>query len=115
VLAPAATSLSTAGFHKHEFEIDLEAGTVTCPAGQVARISAPNSAGERKVHFRRPDCRVRRLKQRCTKRDRRTVVLARREDLLLAARQAVDDDQTAEHLRRTRPVIERLLGVLAHR
>jgi hypothetical protein len=34
---------------------------------------------------------------------------------LIAARQALDDPKTAEHLRRTRPRIERLLGLLAHR
>jgi hypothetical protein len=34
---------------------------------------------------------------------------------LIAARQALDDPATAEHLRRTRPRIERLLSLLAHR
>jgi Transposase DDE domain len=33
----------------------------------------------------------------------------------LAARQALADPATAEHLRRDRPRIERLLGLLAHR
>ncbi len=37
------------------------------------------------------------------------------EELLIAARQALDDPHTVEHLRRTRPRIERLLGLLAHR
>ena len=34
---------------------------------------------------------------------------------MIAARQALDDPHTAEHLRRTRPRIERLLGLLAVR
>jgi len=34
---------------------------------------------------------------------------------LIAARQALADPQIAEHLRRTRPRIERLLGLLAVR
>jgi hypothetical protein len=34
---------------------------------------------------------------------------------LIAARRALDDPPTAEHLRRTRPRVERLLGLLAHR
>lgn len=34
---------------------------------------------------------------------------------MIAARQALHDRATAEHLRRTRPRIERLLGLLAHR
>ncbi len=37
------------------------------------------------------------------------------EELLIAARQALDDPATATHLRRTRPRIERLLGLLAYR
>ena len=35
--------------------------------------------------------------------------------LLIAARAALADPATSEHLRRTRPRIERLLGLLAHR
>jgi len=35
--------------------------------------------------------------------------------LLLAARRALADPDIAEHLRRGRPRIERLLGLLAHR
>ena len=42
-------------------------------------------------------------------------MLAPDEELLIAARQALDDPATAEHLRRTRPRVERLLGLLAHR
>jgi hypothetical protein len=34
---------------------------------------------------------------------------------LIAARQALDDPLIAEHLRRTRPRVERLLGLLTHR
>ena len=115
VLAPPATSKPHPVFAKEEFEIDLEAGTVTCPQGKVARISAPDRRGQRKAHFRRSDCGQCPLKQRCTSSDRRTITLARREDLLIAARQALDDPEAAEHLRRTRPRIERLLGLLAHR
>ena len=34
---------------------------------------------------------------------------------MIAARIALDDPQTAEHLRRRRPRIERLLSLLSHR
>lgn len=101
--------------HEQEFELDLTAGTVTCPAGKVARISQPNGKAERTAHFRRSDCGLRPLKQRCTKRDRRSIQIGRREDLLQAARLALEDPNTAEHLRRCRPRIERLLGLIAHR
>ena len=115
VLAPPATSRNGSGFHKEEFEVDLVAGTVTCPAGKVARISEPDRRGERRANFRRSDCGACPLKQRCTASDRRSIQIGRREDLLQAARLALEDPDTAEHLRRTRPRIERLLGLLAHR
>lgn len=115
VLALPATSKTHPVFGKEEFEIDLEAATVTCPQGKVAAISKPNSKGERGAFFRRSDCRPCPIRGRCTKQDRRVVVLGRREDLLLAARQALEDPDVGEHLRRTRPRIERLLGLLAHR
>jgi hypothetical protein len=43
------------------------------------------------------------------------IQLAPEEELLIAARQALDDPHTSEHLRRGRPRIERLLSLLAHR
>lgn len=46
---------------------------------------------------------------------RRTIQIEPNEDLLIAARHALDDPVAAEHLRRTGPRIERLLGLLAHR
>jgi Transposase DDE domain len=51
----------------------------------------------------------------CPGRSRRQLNLSEHEDLLIAARQALADPATAEHLRRTRPRIERLLGLLAAR
>src|SRR5205823_5540719 len=95
-------------FHKDEFRIDRDAGTVTCPAGQVQPLSAPDRNGERAAHFRRSACGACPLKPRCTSQPSRSVQLRRREDLLQAAR-------TAEHLRRTRPRVERLLGLLSYR
>ncbi len=115
VLAPPATSKANPVFAKEQFEIDLGAGTVTCPAGKVAGIGSPSRNGQRTAHFRCSDCRACPLKPRCTQSEQRNVTLARREDLLVAARQALDDPDNAEHLRRTRPRIERLLGLLAHR
>jgi hypothetical protein len=115
VLAPAATSRNPHGFHKDEFLIDLEAETVTCPAGQVQALSQPDRNGERAAHFRRSQCGACPLKPRCTTQPHRSIRLRRREDLLLAARLALEEPQTAAHLRRTRLRIERLLSLLAHR
>jgi transposase len=116
VLAPVPEAPVPEGrFGKRDFAIDLDAGTVTCPAGQVAPIRT-EPRGARRAGFSASACRDCPLKPRCcpTQR-RRQVLLAPDEALLLAARQALDNPETAEHLRRTRPRIERLLGLLAHR
>jgi transposase len=100
---------------KRDFEIDLDAGTVTCPAGHTVQIST-SKTGFRGANFTRDMCRDCPLKQACCPdRARRQVNLTEHEDLLIAARQALAKPATAEHLRRTRPRIERLLGLLAVR
>ena len=102
---------------KREFRIDLEAGTVTCPQGHVVAI--PPQArrdGERVVNFGAARCNDCPLKPRCAPyAGGRKLTIARREDLLQAGRTALQDADTEEHLRRTRPRIERLIGVLANR
>ncbi len=101
---------------KRDFRIDLDRGTVSCPAGEVAQIRSEPS-GQRRASFAKAACDNCPLRTRCVSpsRGRRSVLLAPQEELLIAARQALDDPDTAEHLRRTRPRIERLLGLLAHR
>jgi transposase len=101
---------------KRDFEIDLDAGTVTCPQGQVATIRSEPS-GRRRASFSKPVCDGCPLRARCVApiRGARQIQIEPEEHLLIAARQALDDPDTAEHLRRTRPRIERLLGLLAHR
>lgn len=100
---------------KRDFQVDLEQGSVTCPAGQVAPINA--ASGQRRATFSKPVCDACPLRRRCVGpvKGRRQILLAPQEELLIAARQALDDPDNAEHLRRTRPRIERLLGLLAHR
>lgn len=58
VLASVVTSRTHPVFGKEWFKIDLDRGTVTCPAGKVAQISKPSQKGERTAHFRRSDCRA---------------------------------------------------------
>jgi hypothetical protein len=115
VLAPVPTAPPTGRFAKTEFAVDLTAGEVRCPAGRIARLPARDARGQRTAHFRRADCRPCPLRARCTSRDQRNVTLSEHEDLLRAARLALEDQETREHLRRTRPRVERLLGLLAHR
>ncbi|HEV2772119.1 MAG TPA: transposase [Thermoleophilaceae bacterium] len=117
VLAPVPEGPRREGrIDKRDFEIDLDAYTVTCPAGQVAEIRTLRS-GRRYAQFRQSACRDCPLRSTClgVSSTRRTIKVEPQEDLLIAARQALADPTTAEHLRRTRPRIERLLGLLAHR
>lgn len=101
---------------KRDFRIDLDAGTATCPAGHVAQIRTEPS-GRRRAVFARATCGACPLRSRCLgpRTAHKGLLLAPDEELLIAARQALQDPPTAEHLRRTRPRIERLLGLLAVR
>ena len=73
-------------------------------------------SGQRRAGFSQSVCGPCPLKPRCAPTlPRKAILLAPEEDLLIAARQALDDPLNAEHLRRTRPRIERLLGLLAYR
>jgi hypothetical protein len=100
---------------KRDFAIDLSSGRVTCPAGHSASIRTEPS-GQRRAHFSKHVCGGCPLRERCTSaRGDRHILIAADEELLIDARKALQDPVTAEHLRRTRPRIERLLGLLAHR
>jgi hypothetical protein len=101
---------------KRDFRIDLGAGTVTCPAGQIAQVRTEPS-GKRRASFAKAACDRCPLRDRCVApgTGRRQILIAPEEELLVAARHALNDPLTAEHLRHTRPRIERLLGLLAHR
>jgi transposase len=117
VLAPLAPGMTKPGrLGKRDFLIDPAAGAVTCPAGAVAAIRT-EPKGARRARFAKARCDRCELKDRCVEpaRGSKSVLLAPDEELLIAARQALDHPATAEHLRRTRPRIERLLGLLAHR
>jgi transposase len=117
VLAPVPEPPAREGrLQKRDFQIDIEAGSVTCPAGQVAPIHTEPS-GQRRSRFAKAACNACPLRSRCVEPARgvRQILIAPEEELLIAARQALHDPPTAEHLRRTRPRIERLLGLLAHR
>ncbi len=100
---------------KRDFTIDLDTGTVSCPAGQTATIRT-SKTGSRGANFSRAACGSCPLKDRCCPgRPNRHIDLGEHEEFLIAARQALTDPVTAAHLRHTRPRIERLLGLMAHR
>ena len=87
--APAQPSSAPKGyFSKDEFTIDLEGGTVTCPAGQTATIPT-TTARRRQARFDAKVCAACPLRDRCTQRaGGRTIEINRDEELLIAARQA---------------------------
>jgi transposase len=130
VLAPVHSSSPKDGsIAKEEFAIDLATDTVTCPRGRTAPIyksrprrpnakprpSRPNAAGDRVARFARTDCEPCPLRPRCTPGGQRDVRISRREDLRQAALQALSDPAERDHLKRTRPRIERLLGLVVYR
>jgi hypothetical protein len=116
VLAPVPEGKVDEGvLGKHDFAIDMAAGTATCPGGHTVPISA-SERGFRSANFTRAMCRDCPLKSRCCpSKPRRQIRIMEHEHLLQAGRQTLRDPVISEHLRRTRPRIERLLGLLAHR
>ena len=103
---------------KRDFHIDLDAATVTCPAGHTS-TSAPPRRGFRGAQLPSVGPSAAALRNDAsvlpTRRSRRQLNLGDHDELLVAGRRALADPATAEHLRRTRPRIERLLGLLAVR
>jgi transposase len=117
VLAPLPPGARREGrLGKRDFTIDLAAGTVRCPAGAMAPIRTQPS-GARHARFARADCAPCALRDQCVQPTKgvKGIKIEPDEALLIAARQALDDPHTAEHLRRRRPRIERLLSLLCHR
>src|ERR671922_1077177 len=121
VLAPVHTTSPKDGtIPKDEFAIDLETDTVTCPQGNTAPIykprrSRPSATGERVARFARTDCEPCPLRPQCAPGGRRDIRISRREDLRQAGLRALSDPGERDHLKRTRPLIERLLGLIVHR
>jgi transposase len=117
VLAPVPEAPVAEGrLGKRDFQIDPEAGTVTCPAGHSVPIGTGPS-GNRRALWPRSVCSDCPLRSRCLgpRTSHKKLELLPEEELLIAARATLSDPATAEHLRRTRPRIERLLGLLAYR
>ena len=121
MLAPIHSSSPKDGtIPKHEFAIDLDTDTVSCPQGKTTPIykpsrNRPSASGERVARFARTDCEPCPLRARCAPGGQRDIRISRREDLRQAALKALSDPGERDHLKRTRPLIERLLGLIVHR
>ena len=97
------------GFTIDDFTVDEQAGTVTCPAGQVAQLSRTRIATFGVA------CRDCRLRERCTTcKTGRKLVLHERDDLLRAARAdwAADTGLREDYMAH-RPNVERTVAQVA--
>lgn len=91
LVAPAQPSSAPKGlFSKDAFAIDLDARTITCPAGHVATIAARREGRRIQVRFPTVVCAGCPLRERCTNRPAagRVVEINPSEELLAPARAA---------------------------
>jgi IS5 family transposase len=96
-------------FGKDDFAVDLEARTVTCPAGQTAPIRTGKD-GSGRADFA-PHCSSCPLAARCTTATGgRTVTIHRREDLLQAHKAAQATPEWQADYTGTRPKVERKIA-----
>jgi hypothetical protein len=105
-------------FTKDQFQIDLAAGTVTCPAQRAAPIVYNPNPGHRhhgQASFG-PACASCPLRGQCTSAQAgRTVTITAYEHELAAARARQADPDRAADYRATRPKVERKLAHLVRR
>ena len=95
------------GYTIEDFEIDIDASTVTCPNGVTLKIN-PNG----RARFGK-NCATCPLRRRCTKsKAGRTIVLNEHHDLLVAARHLAATVEFDETYRTYRPMIERTIAWL---
>lgn len=101
-------------FTKDDFAVDLDAGTVTCPAGRTARLTR-HQRGEAQARFRGA-CTTCPLASRCTTSAcGRSITISPHEALLTAGRSASRDPEWLADYRATRPKVERKLAHLVRR
>jgi IS5 family transposase len=101
-------------FGKDDFAVDLEAATVTCPAGQTVPIRTAKD-GSGRADFA-PHCSTCPLAERCTTAaDGRSVTIHRREDLLQAHKAAQATPEWQDDYTGTRPKVERKIAHFVRR
>jgi hypothetical protein len=101
-------------FPKDRFTVDLDARTVTCPAGQTAVI-VPAAGGGGRASFR-PWCAICPLRPACTASRRgRTIAIHPHEAVLQRARAAQRDPAWQQRYKADRPIVERKVSHLTRR
>jgi hypothetical protein len=110
VTAKCPPARNAAGrFPKDRFTVDLELGTVTCPARQTARI-IPARGGGGRASFR-PWCATCPLRPGCTASRRgRTITIHPQEAVLQRARATQRDPTWQARYQTDRPVVERKIS-----
>jgi DDE family transposase/transposase-like protein DUF772 len=99
-------------YSKDDFGIDLEAGTVTCPAGQVAMIRWGGDGGG--LASFGPACATCPLASRCTtNQSGRTISIHPHEEILLRHKADQQTDAWQQAYTGTRPKIERKIAHFA--
>jgi IS5 family transposase len=95
------------GYTLDDFDVDPVAGTVTCPAGIMVKVSKARTARFGAA------CAACPFRARCTNaRDGRVIVFHEHHDLLVAARVRACTDTFDESYRQHRPMIERTIAWL---
>jgi hypothetical protein len=115
LVAKCPPARNTGGrFAKDRFAVDLDRGTVTCPAGQTAVIvPAPGDGG--RAPFR-PWCATCPLRPGCTSSRRgRTIAIHPQEAVLQRARASQRDPTWQERYRTDRPTVERKISHFTRR
>lgn len=115
VTAKCPPARNAAGrFPKDRFTVDLQRGTVTCPAGQTAVIT-PAARGGGKASFW-PWCPACPLRTACTAAKRgRTIAIHPHEEILQRARAAQRDPAWQQRYRSDRPIVERKISHFTRR
>ena len=115
VTAKCPPARNAAGrFSKDQFTVDLDHGTVTCPAGRTAVIT-PAARGGGKASFR-PWCASCPLRSACTAARRgRTVAIHPHEAVLQRARATQRDPAWQQRYRSDRPIVERKIAHFTRR
>jgi Transposase DDE domain len=112
---PPLRQVIPGGFTIDDFTVDDQAGTVTCPAGQVTAPGRPDAGGTRQAQFKAL-CRGCPLRQRCTTSTTgRVLSIHPQHALLTAPRRAAADPAWKDEYRRWRPPVERAIAWLVAR
>ena len=116
LVAPAPPTSSPKGlFSKADFAIDLDAATITCPAGHTVTI--PNRAVGKRTQVRFPTsiCATCPLHDRCTKRVKGRVVEINADEDILASARAARSTPQFRHRYRERARAERKVAQIKAR